>query len=123
MYIAQSVKMAENKRKSDLACKKILASREVLAYILKGVAPEYADGSPEEIKKNYIEPDILFRKALVAPGLAGQKEYIEGMQQENSIAGEGTIFFNEKIPKSVLFGIFIFALNQLYLIIISSKFQ
>jgi hypothetical protein len=101
--------MAENKRKSDLACKKILASREVLAYILKGVAPEYADGSPEEIKKNYIEPDIIFRKALVAPGLAGQKEYIEGMQQENSIAGEGTIFFNEKIPKSVLLG-FLFLL-------------
>ena len=95
-YIAQSVKMAENKRKSDLACKKILASREVLAYILKGVVPEYVDSSLEEIEKNYIEPDIIFQRSLVVPGLTGQKEYIEGMQQEDGIVGEATIFFDVK---------------------------
>ena len=37
----QAVKTAEDKINNDKACKKILASEEILAYILKGVVPEY----------------------------------------------------------------------------------
>lgn len=91
-YTAQAVKAAEDKINNDKACKKILASKEILAYILKGVVPEYAECSLEEIAKQYIEPDEIFGTVPVAPGLTGKREYIEGMQQEDGISGEATIF-------------------------------
>ena len=95
-YTTQAVKAAEDKINNDKACKKILASKEILAYILKGVVPEYAECSLEEIAKQYIEPDEIFGTVPVAPGLTGKREYIEGMQQEDGISGEATIFFDVK---------------------------
>ena len=32
----------------------------------------------------------------MAPGLTGKREYIEGMQQEDGISGEATVFFDVK---------------------------
>ena len=95
-YTAQAVKAAEDKINNDKACKKILASREILAYILKGVVPEYAECGLEEIAEQYIEPNEIFGTVPVAPGLTGKREYIEGMQQEDDISGEATVFFDVK---------------------------
>ena len=95
-YIAQAIREAEYKEKNDAACKKILASREVLAHILKGVVPEYADSFVEEIADRYIEPDEILVNVPVSPGLTSKKEFIEGRQQEDSIQGEATVFFDVK---------------------------
>ena len=73
-----------------------MASKEILAYILKGVVPEYAECGLEEIAEQYIEPDEIFGTVPVAPGLTGKREYIEGMQQEDGISGEATVFFDVK---------------------------
>ncbi len=95
-YTAQTVKAAEDKINNDKACKKILASKEILAYILKGVVPEYAECSLGEIAEQYIEPNEILGTVPVAPGLTGKREYIEGMQQEDGISGEATVFFDVK---------------------------
>lgn len=95
-YTAQAVEAVEDKINNDKACKKILASEEILAYILKGVVPEYGECSSEEIAKQYIEPNEVFGTVPVAPGLTGKREYIEGMQQEDGIPGEATVFFDVK---------------------------
>lgn len=95
-YSAQAIKLSEDKRKNDIACKKVLASKEILSYILHGVIPEYTCCSREEIAEQYIQPDAIRGEAPVAPGLTNKKEYVEGMQQEDAEFGESTIFFDVK---------------------------
>lgn len=95
-YSAMAVKQAEDKEKTDMACKRVLSSKEILAYILKGVVPEYAECSVEEIAENYIEPDEVRNDIPVAPGLTNKKGYVEGMAQEDGILGEATVFFDVK---------------------------
>lgn len=95
-YTAQAIREAEYKEKNDAACKKILASREVLAHILKGVITVYADSSVEEIASRYIEPEEIMMNVPVSPGLTSKKEFIEGRQQEDIIQGEATVFFDVK---------------------------
>ncbi|MDO5551175.1 MAG: hypothetical protein Q4F76_08385, partial [Lachnospiraceae bacterium] len=95
-YSAQAIKLAEDKRKNDNACKKVLASKEILSYILHEVVPEYASCRKEEIAEQYIEPNEIHGDVPIAPGLTNKKEYVEGMQQEDGEFGESTIFFDVK---------------------------
>ena len=48
-----------NKLRSDEACKKILADKELLAFILKGLIPEYHDSSIKDIKEKYIQGNVI----------------------------------------------------------------
>ena len=50
-YTANTILSAVDAQKTDHVCKAVLKSRWVLANILKGVIPEYADTPVHEIAK------------------------------------------------------------------------
>ncbi|MFQ7149660.1 MAG: hypothetical protein ACLRQU_18940 [Clostridium sp.] len=52
--IASILTEHQDKRSYDAYCKKILSNKQILAYILKGCVPEYADLALEAIPQ-YIE--------------------------------------------------------------------
>ena len=59
-YTANTILSAgSDAQKTDHVCKAVLKSRWVLANILKGVIPEYADTPVHEIAETYIEPDQI----------------------------------------------------------------
>ena len=59
-YTANTILSAgPDAQKTDHVCKAVLKSRWVLANILKGVIPEYADTPIHEIAEAYIEPDQI----------------------------------------------------------------
>ena len=81
----------------DRACKKLLANKSILAWILKTCVEEYAECSIQEIGWKYIEgiprvaQDALHRDESVENG-----DYIQGGSSEDSSISEGTVTFDIK---------------------------
>ena len=89
--LARAVLTADIKAQYDAQCKLVLSQKEVLAWILQGVAEEFAQMSVEEIK-SCIEgtPEISSEK--IYPGQAGER--IIGIGNESRITGEGSIYYD-----------------------------
>ena len=51
---AAMISRYDNKKKYDMYCKKLLSNKQILAYVMKGCIPEYADIPLEDIP-SYIE--------------------------------------------------------------------
>ena len=51
---AAMISCYDNKKKYDMYCKKLLSNKQILAYVMKGCIPEYADIPLEDIP-SYIE--------------------------------------------------------------------
>lgn len=85
----------------DAACKRLLANKSILAWILKECVEEYSDCSVNDIAKKYIEgsPEISS-----VPLHRDETEFIIGENTEDSSLKEGTVTYDIRfrafVPKS-----------------------
>lgn len=89
--LAQSMDAAEQKAQYDAACKRVLAEKIILAWIMKHTMKEYAECTVDEIAKKYIEgtPEIA-----TVPLLRDQTSLITGMSVEDTSITEGTVTYD-----------------------------
>ena len=93
-YTANTILSAgSDAQKTDHVCKAVLKSRWVLANILKGVIPEYADTPVHEIAETYIEPDQI---ELYLP-VNGFPEQIQGLDKEDTAYLQTTVYYDVRL--------------------------
>ena len=90
MNLSQNIISADIRAKYDEAAKKLLASKQILARILKQCVGEFRDYSIPEIIDS-INHDMEISIVPVNPGFTNN---VISLSNENSIAGEGTVFFD-----------------------------
>lgn len=79
----------------DAACKRLLANKSILAWIMKSCIEEYRDAEIEEIVKKYIEGSPQISQAAVNPDewLDGSGEIL-GTDTQDSTMQEGTVTYD-----------------------------
>lgn len=91
--LSKSIDIIAEKAKYDAACKKVLAEKIILAWIMKHTMKEYQDYPVEEIAEKYIEgiPEIS-----QVPVLSDETNSpkISGMGVEDVTVTEGTITYD-----------------------------
>ena len=93
-YTANTILSAgSDAQKTDHVCKAVLKSRWVLANILKGVIPEYADTPVHEIAETYIEPDQI---ELYLP-VNDFPEQIQGLDKEDNAYLQTTVYYDVRL--------------------------
>ena len=92
--LANRVSTAANMIAYDNACKRVIANKIILAWILKSCAKEYGDYSIEDIARKYIEGTPEVSKTAVNPD--EEPEYIEGMDSEDTTINEGVVRYDIK---------------------------
>lgn len=101
--LSQSIDSTEQKEQYDAACKKVLAEKIILAWIMKHTMKEYADYEVKEIAEKYIvgEPEVGKKSVLPdetnAPKIAGV-----GVEDDSLTEGKITydIQFHAIVPNS-----------------------
>lgn len=93
--LAGDVALANGKSQYDTYCKRILANKIILAWILKYVAEEFADMDISKIKE-CIGPDVKISEVNVLPGRTNmpETERIIGESAEDSVPGEGELYYD-----------------------------
>ena len=91
--LSQSIDIVQQKAQYDEACKKVLAEKFILAWIMKHTVKEYADYSVQEIVENYIveEPQVAETKVLPDETNAPK---ITGTGVEDTTITEGCITYD-----------------------------
>ena len=79
---------------TDLACKRVLALKVILAPILQRVVKEYHDYTPEEIAERFIDSAEIELFREVSPGMRNRKETVDGEATESNVPGEGRVYFD-----------------------------
>lgn len=101
-HIANAIEMAEQKAKYDEHAKNILSDIHILAWILKFTTGEFREYSVEEIQM-MIEAAPEVSEVCVCPGKTN-REVIEGISTEDTVPGEGEVFFDVRfyavVPQS-----------------------
>ncbi|MDO5423455.1 MAG: hypothetical protein Q4F41_06990 [Eubacteriales bacterium] len=92
--LAKSITAAGEKASYDAACKKLLANKMILAWIMKSCLDEYRACDVHEIAENYIEGTPQIGEVAVNPDEAADAERIRGVATEDSSIGEGTITYD-----------------------------
>ena len=67
--LSQSIDTVSDKEKYDAACKKILAEKIILAWIMKYTVKEYAEYEVQEIAERYIEGTPQVAQVAVLPDM------------------------------------------------------
>ena len=93
--LAGDIALAKGKSQYDTYCKRILANKIILAWILKYVAEEFVYMDIGQIKK-CIGTDVQVSEANVLPGRANTpgSERIIGESEEDSVPGEGELYYD-----------------------------
>lgn len=91
--LARTLSLAEEKEKLDAACKRLLANKVILAWIMKHSMAEYREYSIEDIAEKYIEGTPQVATALVHRD-EGTGELIEGIGTEDASLNEGTVTYD-----------------------------
>lgn len=93
--LAGDIALAKGKSQYDTYCKRILANKIILAWILKYVAEEFADMDISKIKE-CIGPDVQISEVNVLPGRTNMPEVerIIGESAEDSVPGEGELYYD-----------------------------
>ena len=93
--LAGDIGLAAGKSQYDAQCKRVLANKVILAWILKYTVKEFRSMSIRQIKK-CIGNDILISKVSVEPGKTNvpEPEKIIGEAEEDKVPGEGGIHFD-----------------------------
>lgn len=93
--LAGDIGLAAGKSQYDAQCKRVLANKVILAWILKYTVKEFRSMSIRQIKK-CIGNDILISKVSVEPGKTNvsEPEKIIGEAEEDKVPGEGGIYFD-----------------------------
>ena len=104
--LAKNISAAGDKAAYDTACKRLLANKIILAWIMKSCLEEYRGSDVNEIAEKYIEGDPQVAQTAVNPdeGAGHDGEQIRGARNEDSTMQEGTVMFDIRfyaiLPKS-----------------------
>ena len=104
--LAKNIDAAGDKAAYDAACKKLLANKIILAWIMKSCLEEYRESDINDIAEKYIEGEPQIAKMAVNPdeGPDNDGEQIRGARNEDSTIQEGTVTFDIRfyaiLPKS-----------------------
>lgn len=99
--LAREMTMAEAKIQYDERVKRVLAEKEILAWILKNVTSEFSEMSIEKIKP-LIEGEPKISVVKVNPGETNiksifsgkEKRRITGLSNEDKVPEEGTVLYD-----------------------------
>lgn len=94
--LAKNITVAGEKAAYDAACKRLLANKIILAWIMKSCLEEYKDYSVNEIAEKCIEGNPLIAETAVNPDEESDdnSEQIRGANAEDSTIQEGTITYD-----------------------------
>lgn len=93
--LAQNISVAGENAYYDEACKKLLANRIILAWIMKSCLEEYRDIDVNEIGEKYIEGEPqIGNMAVHLDEMVGRGEQIRGEKTEDNTLTEGTVTFD-----------------------------
>lgn len=104
--LARDLSVAGNKAALDAACKRLLANKIILAWIMKSCMEEYKNYSPAEIAEKYIEGVPQIAQVAVDPDETNvmDGESIHGMNTEDVTQTEGRVTYDIRFmaiaPKS-----------------------
>lgn len=93
--LARNLVSAGKNASYDASCKRLLANKEILAWIMKSCLEEYRDFDVDEIAEKYIEGDPQVAQMELNPDEGmGESGQIKGMNTEDSTIREGTIAYD-----------------------------
>ena len=92
--LAKNISAAGDKAAYDAACKKLLANKIILAWIMKSCLEEYRESDVNDIAEKYIEGEPQIAKTAVNPDEGHDGEQIRGAKNEDSTIQEGTVTFD-----------------------------
>ena len=94
--LAKNIDAAGEKAAYDAACKRLLANKIILAWLMKSCLEEYQDFDVEEIADKYIEGEPQITKIAVNPDETADcsGEQIKGDKTEDNTINEGTITYD-----------------------------
>lgn len=99
--LSEHITAADSGAAYDAACKRLLANKKILAWILKCCLEEYRECSVEEIAEKYIEGTPQIAQEAVNPDEVAGSERIRGIQTEDSSICEGTITYDIRFLAAV----------------------
>ena len=84
--LAKNIDAAGDKAAYDAACKRLLANKTILAWIMKSCLEEYRESDVNEIAEKYIEGEPQIAKMAVYPDEEADHdgEQIRGAKNEDS---------------------------------------
>ena len=91
--LSQSIDIVQQKAQYDEACKKVLAEKIILAWIMKHTMKEYADYSVQEIMENFIVGEPKVAEKNVLPDETNTPR-ITGTGVEDTTVTEGSITYD-----------------------------
>lgn len=92
--LAKSIASVGLRASYDASCKRLLANKVILAWIMKSCVEEYRDCSIQEIAERYIEGQPQIGQLAVHPDERPDGEQIIGASTEDSSIYEGTITYD-----------------------------
>ena len=90
--LGKEIDSAGLKASYDAACKKLLANKVILAWIMKSCLEEYRNCSVQDIAERYIEGEPQIAQTAVHPDEGA--ELIRGASTEDSTIHEGTVTYD-----------------------------
>ena len=91
--LAKNIRIADDKAKYDEACKRLLAEKMILAWIMKSCLEEYKEYDVKEIAERYIEGTPQIASIAVLPDETNAP-IIRGLNTEDATMTEGTITYD-----------------------------
>ena len=92
--LSKMISTAGEKAAYDNACKRLLANKIILAWIMKSCLEEYRDCEIPEIASKYIEGEAQISEAAVHPDEEAESLQITGLNTEDSTINEGTVTYD-----------------------------
>lgn len=92
--LAKMISTAGEKVAYDRACKRLLANKIILAWIMKSCLEEYRDCEISEIALKYIEGEAQISEVAVYPDEEAEFQQITGLSTEDSTINEGTVTYD-----------------------------
>ena len=92
--LAKMISTAGEKAAYDRACKRLLANKIILSWIMKSCLREYRDCEISEISSKYIEGEVQISEIAVYPDEEAESQQITGLNTEDSTINEGTITYD-----------------------------
>ena len=91
-YLAHAIEQTDSKPAYDAACKKFLACKPILAWIMKCCVKEFSACSIEDIVEKYIEGEPAVGSVGVHPD--DTVPSIRGLNTEDKTLTEGSVFYD-----------------------------
>lgn len=92
--LAKMISTAGEKAAYDRVCKRLLANKIILAWIMKSCQTEYRDCEISEIASKYIEDEAQISEVAVYPDEEAESQQITGLSTEDSTINEGTVTYD-----------------------------